>query len=150
RVATALHSLLCGGFCLQRRSRFEVGWQVGAGRHIARLRDDIFLRGAESRKQLILLFLWHFELIERFDQIFHYGVELTLGHTHILVGVLHVSAPVFDPRTMRRLLNEAFQVGTETIGIRLGEFFVDAIVFQHLTDCLSTPYYRYSGLLLEI
>ena len=33
---------------------------------------------------------------------------------------------------MGSLTNEAFQVGDETIGIRLGEFFVHAIVFQHL------------------
>jgi hypothetical protein len=64
RVETALH-LLCGDFRLQRRGRFEVGWQVRAGRHIARLLDDIFLEGTNSGEQLTFFFLWHLELIER-------------------------------------------------------------------------------------
>ena len=44
---TALH-LLRRGFRLQRWSGFEVGWQVRAGRHIARLLDDVFLHGADG------------------------------------------------------------------------------------------------------
>ena len=70
RVETALH-LLHGGFRLQRWGRFEVGWQVRTGHRIARLRNNVCLCGAEGGEQLALLFLRHFELIERLHEIVH-------------------------------------------------------------------------------
>src|SRR6185503_13979883 len=51
--------------------------------------DDVALRRADDREQLVLLSLRYFEFIERRNEVVHHRIPLALGDVEVLVCLFH-------------------------------------------------------------